>query len=488
MSDTDDVPNDQLNQQDANTNKRNDLILDQGFPALNTFHLSLTKSSSSSSPLSSSSSQEGGGDNETLQLSNQDPIPRYPFASFPSALSVPTTNNSSTSTSTSTSTSIMDDLLYDCQIAFTARTKDESSAYSSGSTFFIPASMKPRCALERLALDIFQSHTHDLQPGKHYDLERSGAEWWTLVLDTSSARNRTDNKDNDNDGDDDDDDDDDEVGMHFDADYGLEHQLPHYMVHPRVATVTYLSNVGVPTLVLNRKSPPPTDVEKKTLNGPVDKGWLSYPMIGKHIAFDGRLLHGAPGTFFPAIMGEKEEDACGSDEKDAKRRRLNEHSDMMVQESKQHHPHPQRITFLVNIWLNHCPMDAELLDDELCQQMKTTTTAAATAAATTTTVVLWNLQKDAISNPPKLPNAVIHSAQSSKQAAGTDECVICGREVDIHYQSEMNVLHAISMDAYQVKGKSMEIDFNSNAVVLAVGAIVEDSSSDEDCDDDGSEE
>jgi len=52
----------------------------------------------------------------------------------------------------------------------------------------------------------------------------------------------------------------------------------------------------------------------------------------------------------------------------------------------------------------------------------------------------------------------------------------------------MNVLHAISMDAYQVKGKSMEIDFNSNAVVLAVGAIVEDSSSDEDCDDDGSEE
>jgi hypothetical protein len=405
----------------------------------------------------------------------------------------------------------MQHLLHDCQLAFTARTKDESSAYSSGCTFFIPASMKPRCALERLALDIFQAHVKDLDPDKHYDLERSGAEWWTLVLDTSSKSRHDRDKDNNGD-DNDDDDDDDEVGMHFDADYGLEHQLPHYMVHPRVATVTYLSNVGVPTLVLNRKSPPPTDVEKTSLNGPVDKAWLSYPMVGKHIAFDGRLLHGAPGTFFPTMW----EDASTTiNEKDVKKRRLN---DNVVEESSKTETDsrvskcPQRITFLVNVWLNHCPMDAELLDDDLCGQMKTpwnggggkknayenekldrhldglkddqetlnpTKKRDATEASdnvthpTDTFPWLWNLHN--VSHPPKLPKAVVQPAKSLKQAAGTDECVICGREVDIHYQSEMNVLHKVSNDAYQVEGKSMEIDFDSNSVALVVGPIVEDS-------------
>ena len=28
--------------------------------------------------------------------------------------------------------------------------------------------------------------------------------------------------------------------------------------------------------------------------GPIPEGWLSYPLAGKHMSFDGRLLHGAP--------------------------------------------------------------------------------------------------------------------------------------------------------------------------------------------------
>ena len=76
---------------------------------------------------------------------------------------------------------------------------------------------------------------------------------------------------------------------------GLEEQLPNYMLHPRVAAVTYLSDNGVPTLICDKRSPPPSDVEKKTLNGSINKAWLTHPSFGKHVAFDGRYLHGAPG-------------------------------------------------------------------------------------------------------------------------------------------------------------------------------------------------
>ena len=54
--------------------------------------------------------------------------------------------------------------------------------------------------------------TKDGEKGLLYDPERSGAEWWTLVLDTSSAEAAPLKSD--------DSDEDDEVGMHFDADYG----------------------------------------------------------------------------------------------------------------------------------------------------------------------------------------------------------------------------------------------------------------------------
>lgn len=74
--------------------------------------------------------------------------------------------------------------------------------------------------------------------------------------------------------------------------YRLEEQIPNYHVHPRVATVTYLSDTGVPTLILSKCSPPPTDPEKKSLGGSINKAWLSHPSSGKHIAFDGRYLHG----------------------------------------------------------------------------------------------------------------------------------------------------------------------------------------------------
>ena len=172
----------------------NDLIIEKGFAVLNNFK---------------------------QDENHIDPLPRSNFASYNQAITLSDTGT----------------ILQDCSLVFTARTKEDSDGYSAGSTFFLPCQMKPRCALEALAQQIFNAHVDgcdDISNGDGekkkllYDPERSGAEWWTLVLDTPSrggvatAAKKEDTSSNDDDGNDDDDEEDDEIGMHFDADYGLE--------------------------------------------------------------------------------------------------------------------------------------------------------------------------------------------------------------------------------------------------------------------------
>ena len=43
------------------------------------------------------------------------------------------------------------------------------------------------------------------------------------------------------------------------------------------------------------------DLGKKTLEEDISRAWLSHPQLGKHTAFDGRLLHGAPALYFPSF-------------------------------------------------------------------------------------------------------------------------------------------------------------------------------------------
>jgi len=299
---------------DSNNNN-DDFFINNGFPAL------YLPDSGFSSPW----------------LDTEEPVPLFPFSSYQNAMNC-----------TQLST-----VLEDCELVFTARTREAHEAYSSGATFFVPCTMKPRCALEGLAMLIFRQHTTHLPQGV-FRPECSGAEWWTLILDQDEEGQ------------------DDEIGMHFDADYGLEEQMKNLMLHPRLSTVTYLTSVGVPTLVLDVKSPQSPlghtmDTAVEALQGSVERGWLSSPSLGKHIAFDGRLLHGAPGAFFPAV-----------DKEHVKNQGITESKLPSIRSKKmkteEHHKdlfNNKRVTFLVNIWLNHCPLDAEILNQDICDQMKT---------------------------------------------------------------------------------------------------------------------
>mmetsp|Transcript_15695 Transcript_15695/g.23776 ORF Transcript_15695/g.23776 Transcript_15695/m.23776 type:complete len:407 (+) Transcript_15695:229-1449(+) len=367
-------------------------------------------------------------------IEGKEPIPQDPFVSFSSALN--TVQNEPELCKT---------LLDDCATVFTARTLEDSAAYSAGCTYFVPAITKePRCALEALALEIFRQHTKILPEGSFVP-EQSGAEWWTLVLDADPPEPTEE----------DDSEDHDEVGMHFDADYGLEDQAPGLLLHPRVATITYLSNYGAPTLILDQKSPPPNE----KLNGQIQKGWLSGPLLGKHVAFDGRLLHGAPATFFRGISPQDAKLITSDNEgkpAPAKKLKTDEKASKLNTKEKEISI-PQRVTFLVNLWLNHCPLDAELLEEEVAKKLKTPMNKK-----------LWQIS---LENSDKLESRLV--GVDKKDPAGEEETVLCNHTLTIFYNEKMEKQHAISLEATK-EGKSFELSFSEGALRLETGGQIDD--------------
>jgi len=96
-------------------------------------------------------------------------------------------------------------------------------------------------------------------------------------------------------------------------------------IHPHTSTVTYLTSVGAPTLVLDKRCPVEYDAVPEVF-GAIPQAWLSYPLARKHMSFDARLLHGAPHVLGPLRDSE------------------------------------ERVTFLANIWLNYHPSGLQVHD------------------------------------------------------------------------------------------------------------------------------
>lgn len=373
------------------------------------------------------------------KVEGEDPIPRHAFWTMENAIEFDPTH--------------LQTLLEDCETVFTARDKPDGAAYSAGQTFFLPANMKPRCALEGLARSIFIKHTEHLEKGS-YNPAQSGANWWTLVLESDDEP--TGNK---NGGVEEEDDEagDDEVGLHFDADYELEEQTTNLLLHPRVATVTYLSNYGAPTLILDQKSPPMEDTKKTTLEKGIKKGWLSHPRLGKHTAFDGRLLHGAPGLYFP---GHKDAGGDGG-EPAPKRVKIDR----------------KRYTLLVNIWLNHWVMDAGLLDEEVCNKLKTPWEVPGTKLKQDSNYsppFRWN-STDLAKAPTDLKVMKLAPISAEKgEPAGEDEVALCNHTVTIKYNPAMEECHQAAAAA-----STVELTLDEGAITLHVGDELPDASDDE---------
>jgi hypothetical protein len=76
----------------------------------------------------------------------------------------------------------------------------------------------------------------------------------------------------------------------------LADQTPAQLVHPSIATVTYLTDAGAPTLVVEAAPLTMPKVDLHGTNAPHPRetvaktrtAFLSQPAAGKHIGFDGR--------------------------------------------------------------------------------------------------------------------------------------------------------------------------------------------------------
>jgi hypothetical protein len=215
---------------------------------------------------------------------------------------------------------VIDNLKHDCLKAYNGKKTiidndvSPSDYHSSGSTYFQRADVPPKSCLEDLALQIFNFHTKDAI----FKPECSGAEFWTQVVDCK-----------------------DDIGFHWDRDYGLESDTG-VNVYPHLATVTYLTNLGGPTFIVKKVG---SVYSQDDHSGETNEIVINKPIIGKHIKFDGRLLHAAPALDLVDLNIDPKEKIADRNTND------------IAKLESEHQP--KRITFLVNIWLNHIPIQAQ---------------------------------------------------------------------------------------------------------------------------------
>jgi hypothetical protein len=151
-------------------------------------------------------------------------------------------------------------------------------------TFWMPANAAPRFGMERLAKAVFDFHTASAT----YPASCSGAEWWVQVRDAVGATDESAEAAGCTEGP--------TIGFHWDKDE-IVHRTHGLALHPHLSTVTYLSDVGAPTVVIKQRRP---DDESGVTLRTAKEMTLSYPCTGKHFAFDGRFLHGVPNELAPA--------------------------------------------------------------------------------------------------------------------------------------------------------------------------------------------
>jgi len=172
----------------------------------------------------------------------------------------------------------------------------DAVASFSQRSYWLGASDEPVGRCERWAAAVFSAHTR----GVEFDPRTSGVEWWTQIRTGNEPPSR-------------------DIGCHWDKDEQLcdDEGL---QVCPHLATVTYLSSHGAPTLVLERPAPLEHEATAAEAYGPFPRVLVSHPRRGKHICFDGRLLHCAPAALCPRS-----------------------------------HRGRTRATLLANVWLNRAP-------------------------------------------------------------------------------------------------------------------------------------
>jgi hypothetical protein len=283
---------------------------------------------------------------------------------------------SASSPSPSSPISMMDDILLDCEI---------SDNLIMPRTYWMPANgtTKARCALEQFALDVFHHH---VPSGFEYDRETSGAEWWCQLRPSPEMGRHNNTACSSSEKDDDEFEKEIDpfangISFHVDKDEELRILTGGSThVHPHVSTITYLTDLGSPTLIVDCMVHPLTGdwiVPEDNV-----EGFVSWPSVGKHTSFDGRYLHASP----PDLMGDKnafakqlEELALGLELKSSTAVATKVDDDdgsggsssttTISNAKRKRRRRCRRVTFLVNVWLNYKPYDVNRFPESMIDKM-----------------------------------------------------------------------------------------------------------------------
>lgn len=376
------------------------------------------RTTTSFDPTNNNHNEQNNDQSSSIQSSIEiDYSSKTVFTSLPITTNIPTQSKTfTTSTASSSSSSekynktLLDDILYDCEITDCALLPR---------TFWIPCTnFKPRCILEQCALEIFYHHVRKRRCGGgdegdddddekriFYDPNTSGAEWWvqirpspksgrykmlvqdernanehsaTTTTSSSSSPTKTNSKVQSNNNNKEDESDK-GICFHWDKDEDLRLLMGGKMyIHPHISTVTYLTDIGPPTMALNYRVNAltgeyiiPTKRNEKDYGGEDDtnnndnasdntshvvEGYISWPKKGKHLSFDGRYLHAAPADLMKKGLFEEQIEIPIEVSDD-------DNTDHLQKEQKKRRH--RRVTFLVNIWLNYKPFNVDVFPETM---------------------------------------------------------------------------------------------------------------------------
>lgn len=203
-------------------------------------------------------------------------------------------------------------------------------------TFWLDADASPRCGLERLALAIVRFH----YPTPAARRSVVGAEFWTQLRSSADEPAKQG------------------LSLHYDKDE-VAVETWDIWAHPELATATYLTGGGAPLLVFSTCSRGDAfSSEEDATEGSCtaarasapspERGWVCFPRAGRHVAFDGRMLHGVPEELLDLHrVGQRRAAAL----------------------SEPRGPTYSRLSFLVNVWTSHRPERVRALSTKLAEKL-----------------------------------------------------------------------------------------------------------------------
>ena len=331
------------------------------------------------------------------------------------------------------SAKLLNRLVSDCQAVFSARSTAHSNVHSTGSTYWISITDQPRCLLEQLAKAILGAHlppdTRGNQSAAKHNSQTIGAEWWTLCIDAEDSA----------------------VGFHWDLDYEVEERCGVYRT-PYAGTVTYLCELGAPTLILEKA--PTIRVRGSPDNGKtIEKGWLSIPAPGKHIRFPGACLHGAP-DLEDMLKDAKLRDHQGNSTSCTgiganihQTQTSNSKKVVDKQQKAKDGKRKRRVSLLVNVWLDGAPGFAAPLDNAIAQKL-----------SPCVSKVPFSLD-----HPTLIEDGANEGSNKSQKRGRREFCwnvANCSQGVDCHLMVKLPLVDAIE------KGSTLPLTFEAGQAIL----------------------